>query len=217
MKLPEIRFVKGWLKDGYNRNPGPWVKHSEHVANAAQIIAKRIEGLNDNRAYIMGLIHDIGRIEGIAQDRHTIDGYNFLDSKGYRKLARICITHCFPNKNINSNIGIWDCNENELEFIKTFLMNCEYDDYDRLIQLCDCISMEDKYVLIEKRLIDVALRYNLKNQLPLEIPLLKKWQSYLEIKDYFSNLIGDSIYSLLPNIVDTTFEFINSNSKISIK
>ena len=212
MKLPDIRSVKNWLEEGYKRNPGPWVEHSELVANAAKIIANKIDILNDNKAYIMGLIHDIGRINGIVQERHTIDGYNFLKAKGYEKLGRICITHCFPNKNIRANIGKWDCNENELGFIKTFLENYEYDDYDRLIQLCDCISMGDKYVLIEKRLIDVTLRYNLKNQVSLGIPLLEKWKRYLEIKDYFTSIIGKSIYNLLPNVVENTFGSTNSYS-----
>jgi len=150
----------------------------------------------------MGLIHDIGRIAGVAQDRHSIDGYNFLKEKGYEELARICITHCFPNKDINANIGKWDCTERELKFIENYLVNCEYNDYDRLIQLCDCISMKDKYVLIEKRLIDVALRYNLKNKIPIGVPLLMKWQKYLKLKDYFEKLIGNSIYSLLPYVVE---------------
>ena len=165
----------------------------------------------------MGLIHDTGRIAGITQERHVIDGYNFLKEKGYEKLARVCITHCFPNKNIKANIGIWDCSEEEFDFVKTFLGNCEYNDYDRLIQLCDCITMEDKYVLIEKRLVDVVLRYNLKSQVSLGIPLLQKWQRYLEIKDYFTNMIGESIYSLLPNVIENTFGTITSNSKLSIK
>jgi len=211
MKLPEIRLVENWLKEGSQHNPGPWVKHSKYVANAAKTIANKIENLDENTAYIMGLIHDMGRIAGITQERHSIDGYNFLKIKGYEKLARICITHCFPNKNINANIGIWECTENELKFIELFLENCEYNDYDRLIQLCDCITMEDKYVLIEKRLIEVVLRYNLKNQVPLGIPVLQKWQKYLELKEYFSNIIGGSIYNLLPNVIENTFGKIKSD------
>ncbi|MFX0076865.1 MAG: HD domain-containing protein, partial [Candidatus Hermodarchaeota archaeon] len=111
MKLPNISTVKDWLKEGYKQNPGLWVKHSALVANAAQIIARKIDILDDKKAYIMGLIHDVGRGAGVFQERHTIDGYNFLKTKGYEELARICITHCFPNKNINANIGIWDCDE----------------------------------------------------------------------------------------------------------
>ncbi|MFW9827399.1 MAG: HDOD domain-containing protein [Candidatus Thorarchaeota archaeon] len=213
MKLPDIRLVEKWLIEGDKRNPGLWIKHSRLVANAAKLIAMHIKSLNSEQAYIMGLIHDIGRIEGKNQERHTIDGFNFLKGKGYNELARICITHCFPNKDINANIGIWDCNESELNFIENFLKNCEYNDYDRLIQLCDCISMDDKYILIEKRLIDVALRYNLKDQIPLSVPLLKKWQKYLKIRQYFEEMIGKSIYSLLPNVIETTFGFKILNSK----
>jgi hypothetical protein len=45
----------------------------------------------------------------------------------------------------------------------------------------------------------------------LGIPLLQKWQKYLEIKDYFSNMIGESIYNLLPNVVENTFGKIKSD------
>ncbi|MFX1389812.1 MAG: HD domain-containing protein [Promethearchaeota archaeon] len=207
MKLPDIKIVKKWLEDGKVKNPGPWVKHSEVVAIAAKMIAGYIDNLDQEQAYIMGLIHDIGRIAGKTKERHTIDGFNFLKEKGYEDLARICITHCFPNKDINANIAIWDCDESELDFIKNFLRKCKYNDYDRLIQLCDCISMEDKYVLIEKRLIDVALRYNLIEQVPLSVPILKKWQKYLKIKQDFDKLIGKPIYSLLPNVIENSFGF----------
>jgi len=212
MRLPSIKLVKSWLKEGYKQNPGLWVKHSELVGNAAKSIATQINDLDPNQVYLMGLIHDIGRKFGVTQDRHSIDGYNFLKSQGYEELGRICITHCFPNKNINANVGIWDCKKEELNFIENFLINCHYDDYDRLIQLCDCISAEDKYILIEKRIVDVVLRYNLKNQIPIGIPLLEKWQKFLDIKDYFDKVIGKSIYRLLPNVVENTFGLGNSNS-----
>jgi hypothetical protein len=206
MKLPDVKLVKFWLEQGNKKNSGPWIKHSETVANAAKIIAGHIRFLNKEQAYIMGLIHDIGRIVGKTKERHTIDGFIFLKRKGYKDLARICITHCFPNKNINANISLWDCDNAELEFVEKFLLICEYNDYDRLIQLCDCISMEDRYVLIEKRLIDVALRYNLMDKVPLSVPILEKWQKYLNIKKYFDKLIGKSIYDLLPNVIESTFD-----------
>ena len=206
MKLPSIELVKVWLTEGYKKNPGPWVKHSELVANAANIIANQIDYLDPDIAYMMGLIHDIGRNVGVTQDRHSIDGYTFLKFNGYEELGRICITHCFPNKNINANVGIWDCSKKELKFIKTFLSDCQYDDYDRLIQLCDCISTGDKYIMIEKRIIDVALRYNLKNKIPIGIPLLEKWQKFLELKEYFDKIYGKSIYNLLPNIIENSFK-----------
>jgi hypothetical protein len=213
MKIPDVKLVERWLEEGYKRNPGPWVKHSKLVANAAKNIGEKIPDLNPNTVYIMGLIHDIGRNVGVTQDRHSIDGYNFLKSEGYEELGRICITHCFPNQNLHANVGVWDCSKEELNLIEIFLLSCQYDDYDRLIQLCDCISMEKQYVLIEKRLVDVVLRYNLKTQVPIGIPLLEKWKKYLELKDYFDKKIGKSIYTFLPNVVDNTFGFVLSNSK----
>ncbi|MFW9991712.1 MAG: HD domain-containing protein [Candidatus Odinarchaeota archaeon] len=195
------------MREAHERNPGPWARHSELVATAARIFASEIDGLDDTKAYLMGLLHDIGRRTGPNQTRHALDGYNYLKAKGYEELARICITHCFPNSNANANTGLWDCTEQELAFVKEFLSSYLYDDYDYLIILCDCVTMEDCYVLIEKRLLDVALRYGLRNRVPIEVSVLEKWQKIFEIKNYFEQQIGKSIYALLPGVAESTFNF----------
>ncbi len=40
-----------------------------------------------------------------------------------------------------------------------FLAKTEYDDYDRLLQLSDALALPDGLCLIEKRLVDGALRH----------------------------------------------------------
>ena len=45
-------------------NPGPWVEHSKNVAHCAEAIAKKCENLNSEKAYVLGLLHDVGRRAG---------------------------------------------------------------------------------------------------------------------------------------------------------
>ncbi|NHJ01379.1 MAG: phosphohydrolase [Candidatus Heimdallarchaeota archaeon] len=207
MKLPPIETVENWLSQGFKENPGIWVKHSYLVGNAAKVIAENTVDLYPYQAYIMGLVHDIGKKFGSSQERHTIDGYHFLLRLGYEELARVCITHCFPTQNVYANVGKWDCDNSELNFIKSFLAEIEYNDYDRLIQMCDCLVQHDKYVLMEKRLFDVALRYCLADQSDIKLFVLQRWSKYLQIRKYFNKKLGKSVYHFLPNVVENTFDF----------
>ena len=75
----------------------------------------------------------------------------------------------------------------------------DYDRYDRLIQLCDSLALPSGFCLMEKRLVDVVMRYGTN---PLTIP---KWKAYFTIKDDFEGEIGGSIYALLPGVVENTF------------
>ncbi len=65
----------------------------------------------------------------------------------------------------------------------------EYNDYDRLIQLCDAISMPDGVVDMNFRMDDVAARYG---SYPIE-----KRQKNLELKRYFEGKIGKDLYEAL--------------------
>ena len=131
--------------------------------------------------------------------RHIIDGYVFLSKMGFNDAARICLTHSFPLADIHAVSGEWDCSQEEIEFVSDFLSKVEFTTYDRLIQLCDAVSLPSGFCLIEKRMVDVALRYGV-NSLTVE-----KWKAHLEIQQEFEQVIGKSIYKLLPGIVNSTF------------
>lgn len=123
--------------------------------------------------------------------RHIIDGYRYMKSLDYDICARICLTHSFPYKDIRSYNGQNDCTAEETEFIKRFLDNTEYDNYDRLIQLCDALTLPDGATYIEKRLVDVVMRRGFND---LTIP---KWKAFLELKGYFDKKTGTDIYKLI--------------------
>ena len=138
----------------------------------------------------MGLLHDIGRRYGVTHLKHTIDGYNFLFNQGYDEIARICLTHSFPIKHVEAYSGNNDCSKEEIRFIKEYLQKSEYNDYDKLIQLCDALALSNGVCCVEKRLVDVTIRHGFNQY------TISKWKAFLELRDYFSNKINKSIYEL---------------------
>ena len=197
--LPTLYEAKIFLEEAGRLNPGPWISHSRYVAEAARLIATETEGLKSEVAYILGLLHDVGRREGVTDMHHIISGYNFLKGKGFDTAARICITHPFLVKEIECYSGKWDCSKSEIGFIKDYLRNIEFNEYDKLIQFCDAIAIPSGFCLVEKRMIDVALRYGINDL------IIDKWKSTMEIKQYFESKIGKSIYTLLPGVIENTF------------
>ena len=200
MKVPSLGEAEKLLLEAERRNPGPWVAHSRNVALAARCIAEPHPRLNPETAYILGLLHDLGRQEGVTGMRHTLDGYRFLQDLGYDDAARICMTHSFPYQDILISSD-WDVNEDDLASIGEYIAGLTYNDYDRLLQLCDCLALSSGLCLLEKRMIDVALRYGVS-----EYTILK-WQAFIDIQKHFESIIGFSIYELLPGVVETTFGF----------
>ena len=73
--------------------------------------------------------------------------------------------------------------------------------YDKLIQLCDALALPTGYCLIEKRIIDVALRHGVS---AYSVP---RWQAYFKIQREFEKAIGRSIYQVLPGVIKNTFGF----------
>jgi hypothetical protein len=200
MRIPEKDVAEQYLREAGACNPGPWVDHSRYVAHAAQRIAAHIPGLNQEAAYILGLLHDIGRQAGVSDMRHVIDGYHLMMAYGYSSVARICLTHSFPLKDIRCMAGNWDGTVEDAAFLRDYLNQISYDTYDRLIQLCDALALPDGFCLIEKRMIDVALRRGINDCTPA------KWQATFDIQHSFEQQIGHSIYALLPGVMENTFE-----------
>ena len=180
-------------------NPGKWVEHSLNVAKAAELIANNCDSLDSERAYIFGLLHDIGRREGVFAVKHIIDGYDFCISKGWNEIARICLTHSFPVKDFEKDIGKKDITEEQYKFIEKYLNTIEYDDYDKLIILCDALATADGLCILEKRFIDTTRRYGIY---PFTI---ERWDKTYEYKEYFERKIGQSIYKILPNIEECIY------------
>lgn len=187
------------LEDAFKLNPGPWVNHSKYVAMACQNIASKCPHLDENMAYIYGILHDIGRYAGVSSERHLIDGYRYCMERGWEKAAQICISHAFMVKDISTSIGVFDMPLEDKEFMAKFIEECTYDDYDYLVQLCDALALPTGFCLLEKRFVDVAVRYG------THPAMVDRWKAVLKIKTDFEDVIGCSIYEVLPNVVENSF------------
>ena len=155
--------------------------------------------MDNDKAFVLGLLHDIGRRTGIAAVRHIIDGYDYAMSKGWNDVARVCLTHSFTVKDIDADIGKKDISQEQYDFINGYLNSIEYDDYDKLIILCDALADAKGFCILEKRFIDTTRRYGIYSF------SVDRWNKTYEYKEYFEQMIGKSIYTLLPNIEDCIY------------
>ena len=195
--LPTVEEAMYELKIAGELNPGPWVRHSENTGIAARNIAQKIPGMDAEKAYIVGLLHDIGRRVGIVDiPTHIYEGYKYCMDKGWDEAARICMTHSYIG--MRNEFDYEPENEKE-SAIKEYIMTCgDADDYDRLIQLCDALAVDYGFVILEKRFVDVTRRYGIMEG------YIKGWEIAFEIKESFEERMGCSIYDVLPDIGKTT-------------
>lgn len=187
--LPDKIEAENLLNAAEKLNPGPWADHSRIVANCAKKIAENCSYINPEKAYIVGLLHDIGRRFGVTYLAHVIDGYHYLLNLGYDEAARICLTHSFAEKDINTYIGNADVPQETYTEIEQLIEEFEYDDYDRLIQLCDSISFPDGVVDLTTRMDDVERRYG-------SYPKCKREKNF-EIKHYFEEKMNRNLYEVV--------------------
>lgn len=184
--LPTREEAMELVRDGLLCNPGPWGKHCLATAHCAEKIASACGNMDAEKAYILGLLHDIGRKFGVKHLGHVLDGYLYMKSLGYDDVARICLTHSFNNHTVDEYIGKFDVSGDELSFIKTELDKIMYDDYDMLIQLCDSLAGTEGVLDIQQRMDDVKKRYGFYPK--------NKWNTNIRLMNYFEKKANKNIY-----------------------
>lgn len=187
--LPTREEAERLLKEAKQCNPGPWVNHSRVAAHCAEKIAHACGDMDAGKAYVLGLLHDIGRKFGVRHLGHVSDGYIYMMELGYDEAAKICLTHSFHNQTLEDYIGRFDTSEEELKLIKNTLAEVTMDDYDRLIQLCDSLAGSEGVLFMEDRMEDVRRRYGAYSK--------AKWDANLKLKEYFQEKAGRDIYEVV--------------------
>ncbi|MBQ7920410.1 MAG: HDOD domain-containing protein [Lachnospiraceae bacterium] len=188
-KYPSREVAEELLREAESCNPGPWGAHSRVVAMCAEKIAKACPGMNPEKAYVVGLLHDIGRKFGVKHFGHIYDGYTYMDAMGYGAAARICLSHSFCIQRIDDYIGNFDVTKEQQEVVEDALYSLTFDDYDLLIQLCDSIGAAEGIVSMEERMGDVKRRYGSYPQ--------DKWDRNLELRSIFEQKSGRDLYDIL--------------------
>ena len=180
-----------YLDEARRLNDGGWIVHSLAVGTAAERIAALVEGLDAERAFVFGVLHDIGRRFGEMGMNHVILGYRFLLEQRDTEAAEICLTHSFPVQEITAVHGGWDLTSEDYAFLDSFLQERTYTKYDRLIQLCDAMATGEGIVAIERRMMDIMLRYG------IDETSLPRWRQLFAMKAEFEQYMGRSVESAL--------------------
>lgn len=185
---PTREQAEALLAEALPHNPGPWGNHSRTAAHCAEKIAAA-SGLDPDKAYVLGLLHDIGRRYGKRHLGHVSDGYSYMMSLGYDEVARVCLSHSFNDQSLTDYVGNRDTTPEETALIETNLATMVYDEYDRLIQLCDSLAGAEGVMDIEERMLDVKRRYGVYPQ--------HKWDINMNLMRHFEELAGRNIYDLV--------------------
>lgn len=169
-------------------NPGPWGNHCRVAARCAEAIAQSC-GMDAEKAYVLGLLHDIGRRFGVRDLGHIYYGYQYMCRLGYTQVARVCLSHSFPNRDLQLYIGQIDIPAGEAETVKRLLAQTQWDAYDELIQLCDALAGSEGVVDIQERMADVRRRYGRYPQ--------AQWDKNVELQRAFEKKAGRSIADIV--------------------
>lgn len=191
-KTLKVEDAKELLEEANKMNPGGWYEHSLVVGKVAHKLAKAL-GEDAEKAEAFGYIHDVGRRVGRCNLKHVYEGYKYLSSLGYEDAARICLTHSFFENKVEGVIGTWDVKEEEKEFVKKYIENAEFDIYDKIIQMSDCIALSTGVTTLERRMTDVFFRYGFNEYTEYNFRIR------LELQDNLEEKLGYPIYRLFKN------------------
>ena len=191
-KTLKVEDAKELLEEANKMNPGGWYEHSLVVGKVAHKLAKAL-GEDAEKAEAFGYIHDVGRRVGRCNLKHVYEGYKYLSSLGYEDAARICLTHSFFENKVEGVIGTWDVKEEKKEFVKKYIENTEFDIYDKIIQMSDCIALSTGVTTLERRMTDVFFRYGFNEYTEYNFRIR------LELQDNLEEKLGYPIYRLFKN------------------
>ena len=167
--------------------------HTQGVAESCYLIATHTSDMDSEKAYVLGLLHDYGKKypEKELNGFHGRWGYEEMIKMGYPAVARICLTHTFYSTDFDANC-FPSYPAKDLERNKKQLQQINYDDYDRIVQLCDMFFEKMSMVSLQKRFSGIMERYH------LSFDTLKNSYDYaVKNKEYFDKKCQMDVYKIL--------------------
>ncbi len=61
MRVPSVKDAENMINEAAKLTPGLWIDHNKTAGFCTRAIAEKCDGINPDVAYVMGLLHDIGR------------------------------------------------------------------------------------------------------------------------------------------------------------
>lgn len=185
----------------HGREPGTWYRFHNHVygtALLAEKIAQRLGNIDPERAYVLGLLHDVGKIrEEIERRFHGLIGFDILKNKD-KQAARVCLSHTFFNNVLPEYVDVEAAffrRREDYDFAADYFSKNPADWYDRLIQLCDCLANCNGLVTLEERRKEYIQRY--RRLMPSYV-----YDEAKKMKHYFDEKLGADAYSVFSEISD---------------
>lgn len=193
-------FISNLLKYDIRkgREAGTWYKFYNHVFGVALIaekLAKKL-GLDSEKAYVLGLMHDCGKIHEAYENRfHGVIGYEMFKDTD-KDIARVSVTHSFYDNLLPEGHAMdryFYGNEEDKLFVIEYMTTNKVTEYDRIIQLCDGLANCNGLVTLEERAEEFASRYNFK--MPEYIV-----ENSHRLKQYFDKKLGFDVYNFFEEI-----------------
>jgi putative nucleotidyltransferase with HDIG domain len=203
-RLEAENFISNLLKYDIRkgRESGTWYKFHNHVYGVAKVAEKLAEklGLDTEKAYILGLMHDCGKVHEMYEKRfHGVIGYEmFKDTDS--DIAKVSLTHSFYNNLLPEGHALdryFYGNQEDKEFVISYINESKITEYDRIIQFCDGLANCNGLVTLEERAEEFASRYN------FEMPEYIVKNAH-KMKEYFDDKLGFDVYNLF-NEIDKNF------------
>ena len=182
-KTDMINIVEGFEK-------GLSSAHYQNVAFIASIIAEQA-GLNSQKAYILGLLHDFGEYiqKTTPNTFHGTAGYAEMMKKGFDEVARTCLSHSFFIADFTPE-DFPAYNAQEIIRASELLKKQGFDDYDRLIHLADLMAPRQIIDTIENRIAWIGEKYHLSSA-----DIEQKLVEAQKLKAYFDAKCNCNIYT----------------------
>lgn len=200
MKKPAKEQIIDWLMKSYTMKSSlPGVCHCINVGLAMKAISQQIASINPDDAKIIGILHDIGKIDtstdpGFKGEKHAHDlvGFDFLMMQGFPEIAYGCLTHSLLCKDLNCeyNRAMFFYNNQDIERVKKLLEFHQYTDIERLLQICDWIIQKKNVCTLENSYDFIKKYYGNYNGLNESLQEARK------IKRYFEDRCQQNLYEI---------------------
>lgn len=163
--------------------------HYQNVAWVAAVIAEHA-GLNPQKAYILGLLHDFGEYtqKTTPNTFHGTAGYDEMMEKGFDEVARTCLSHSFFSADFTPE-DFPAYNPQEIIRASELLKKHGFDDYDRLVHLADLMAPRQIIDTVENRINKIGKKYRLS-----EADIKQKHAEAQKLKAYFDAKCACDVY-----------------------
>jgi hypothetical protein len=151
------------LLDRYSSADSSWCAHCLQVGLAArrlaELISQRGHAIDEEKAEILGLLHDLGRSQGHSL-RHGIEGFLLVSSAGHKAEGCICLLHVLKGRSLAEAVGLGLLTEGERSQLEAdACASRSLSLEEKIAILADALMSDTGLVHIEEKYANARRRY----------------------------------------------------------